>query len=107
LNYAYPCDAITVINQISVWVSSSSPVVVAHNNYIRCDSVGDIDRTPAIEDRIDSAIPVDYRPDLGTVLASGGSFLDTDRVEGRCSNRGVECLLYCRGSTATAARKEV
>src|SRR5215213_4402291 len=85
-NHAYPCNAVTGrgtwLHQCRVWVSASSPIVVAHDAYVGCDSTRNIERTPAIEGRIDSdaafSIPVNYRPDLGTIEASGGSFLNTD-----------------------------
>src|SRR5215208_2804432 len=68
-NHAYPCNAITGILQCLVWASTSSPVVVAHDDYVGCDSVGTIiEVTPAIKSRIDSAVPVNYRPDLGTIF---------------------------------------
>src|SRR5215204_3132288 len=97
LNHAYPCNAIIGILQCLVWASASSPVVVAHDHYVGCDLVGTIiEVTPAIKGRIDSAIPVHYRPDLGAILARGCSFLNSDGGEGRGSNRGVQRLLYCR-----------
>jgi hypothetical protein len=83
LNHAYSCKTITSIHQISV---CTADVVVVRDDAVGTGSnhsVGNIEGTPAIENRIDSAISMDYRPDLGTVLARGGMFLDTDRVEGR------------------------
>src|SRR5215213_8338536 len=94
-NHAYPCNAITGrgtwLHQCRVWVSASSPVVVAHDDYVGCDSArGEVPCTPAIEGRINTAIAVNYRPDRGTILPKGSSLLNTDGGEGRGSNRGVE-----------------